>query len=177
MLFDNKDLSEIGKTVKTNGLNGHISIDLYDNYSESIFTKETPVFLIIDGTPVPFFIENIKNTGNYIAVKFRHIDSEPTASKFINCSVSVFTQDIPDDEEDDFENILINYKVYDAKYGYIGIITDFDDIPGNPIFQTDFNGKNIIIPLSDQFVTGIDKDKKELYISAPDGLIDVYLEQ
>ncbi|MBR5982109.1 MAG: 16S rRNA processing protein RimM [Bacteroidales bacterium] len=176
MLFDNKELVEIAQVAKTYGLNGHVSLKFNSSFSEDLFDEEIPVFLLIEGIPVPFFVEDYKNSGGYVATKFRYIDGAETAEKYVGCKVLVFADDVQDDEEYDEEMDLIGYKVFDAHHGYVGDIADFNLIPGNPVFETDFNGKTIIIPYTEEIVVDINDDKQEVYINAPEGLIELYLE-
>ena len=126
--------------------------------------------------PVPFFVEDYKNSGGYVATKFRYIDGAETAEKYVGCKVLVFADDVQYDEEYDEEMDLIGYKVFDAHHGYVGEIADFNLIPGNPVFETDFNGKTIIIPYTEEIVVDINDYKQEVYINAPEGLIELYLE-
>ena len=176
MLFDNKELVEIAQVAKTYGLNGHVSIKFNSSFSEDLLDEEIPVFLLIEGIPVPFFVEDYKNSGGYVATKFRYIDGAETAEKYVGCKVLVFADDVQDYEEYDEEMDLIGYKVFDAHHGYVGEIVDFNLIPGNPVFETDFNGKTIIIPYTEEIVVDINDDKQEVYIDAPEGLIELYLE-
>lgn len=176
MLFDNKELVEIAQVAKTYGLNGHLSLKFDSSFSDDLLNEEIPVFLLIEGIPVPFFVEDYKNSGGYVATKFRYIDGAETAEKYVGCKVLVFADDVQDDEEYDEEMALIGYKVFDAHHGYVGEIVDFNLIPGNPVFETDFDGKTIIIPYTEEIVVDINDDKQEVYINAPDGLIELYLE-
>ena len=176
MLFDNKELVEIAQVSKTYGLNGHLSLKFDNSFSDDLLNEEIPVFLLIDGIPVPFFVEDYKNSGGYVATKIRYIDGAESADNYVGCKVLVFADDVQDDEEYDEEMDLIGYKVFDAHHGYVGEIVDFNLIPGNPVFETDFNGKTIIIPYTEEIVVDINDDKQEVYINAPEGLIELYLE-
>ena len=176
MLFDNKELVEIAQVAKTYGLNGHLSLKFDSSFSDDLLNEEIPVFLLSEGIPVPFFVEDDKNSGGYVATKFRYIDGAETAEKYVGCKVLVFADDVQDDEEYDEEMDLIGYKVFDAHHGYVGEIADFNLIPGNPVFETDFNGKTIIVPYTEDIVVDINDDKQEVYINAPEGLIELYLE-
>ena len=40
-----------------------------------------------------------------------------------------------------------------------------------------FRGKEVILPLVEDFVQRIDEKEKKLYYNAPEGLIDLYLEE
>ena len=70
-----------------------------------------------------------------------------------------------------------NFKVIDEVHGDIGIVKHIIDLSGNPIIQIDFNGKEILIPKQDQFVKEIDWDEEILHINAPEGLIEMYLDE
>ena len=176
MLFDNKELVEIAQVAKTYGLNGHLSLKFDNSFSDGLLDEEIPVFLLIEGLPVPFFVKDYKNSGGYVATKFRYIDGAETAEKYVGCKVLVFADDVQDDEDYDEELELVGYKVFDAHHGYVGEIVDFNLIPGNPVFETDFNGHTIIIPYTEEIVVDINDDKHEVYINAPEGLIELYLE-
>ena len=176
MLFDNKELVEIAQVAKTYGLNGHVSLKFHSGFSETLFEEEIPVFLLIEGIPVPFLVEDYKNSGGYVATKFKYVDNAKSAEKYVGCKVLVFADAIGDDDDYDEELELVGYKVFDAHHGYVGEIADFNLIPGNPVFETDFNGRTIIIPYTEDIVVDINDDKQEVYINAPEGLIELYLE-
>ncbi|MBQ3990890.1 MAG: hypothetical protein II630_08580, partial [Bacteroidales bacterium] len=103
MLFDNKELVEIAQVAKTYGLNGHLSLKFDNSFSDGLLDEEIPVFLLIEGLPVPFFVEDYKNSGGYVATKFKYIDSAEAAEKYVGCKVLVFADDVQDDEEYDEE--------------------------------------------------------------------------
>jgi len=44
------------------------------------------------------------------------------------------------------------------------------------LLQLDHNGKEILLPISDELILEVDRENKILYISAPEGLIELYLE-
>lgn len=176
MLFDNIELLEVAYISKPTGLKGLLSLRTLDNFSDSIFKENIPVFLNIEGIPVPFFTESVKNSGNSLTIKLKHIDTEEEASKYKSCPILVFASSVIEEEEDydmDFE--LYNYDVYDKNSGYIGKIVDVNMIPGNPVFETEFQGKTIILPYSEEFIENINHEIKRVDINAPAGLIDIYL--
>lgn len=71
---------------------------------------------------------------------------------------------------------VVGFKVVDELKGEIGICQDFLEVSNNPIMQVDHDGTEILIPASQQFITGVDRENKILSIQAPEGLIDVYLD-
>ena len=175
MFFDKDELVKVGDVVRTHGFNGNLSIKVHPDFSEEIFYEDLPVFLIIEGIPVPFFITSSKNSGGYTVVAIKNVDNEKKALRLIGCEVMIEKSLIAIEEEVENDS-LHGYSVYDSKHGFVGKVTFLNEIPGNPVFETDFKGKTIIIPYSEEFIHEINDSKKEIHITAPDGLIDLYLE-
>lgn len=176
MFLKKDELVKVGEVIRTHGFNGNLSIKVHPDFSEEIFNDELPVFLNIEGIPVPFFVVSTKKSGGYIVVAFKNVDNDKKALKLIGCELLIHQSLIESDDEEAEENPLKGYSVFDSKFGFIGELTFINEIPGNPVFETNFNGKTIIVPYSDEFIHEINDEKKEIHISAPDGLIDLYLE-
>ncbi len=177
MLFDNNNLIKIAYVVKPHGLDGHVSIKLLVDISQKYFQKDRLVFLLKEGLPVPFFIENYKTVGGGTAIKLKHISDEATALKFRSCPIYIIEEEqiIEEINENEFE--YLGFDVFDNKHGHIGKIVNYNPISGNPVFETEINGKIIIIPFVSEFISEINLQSKTLFINAPDGLIDLYLEE
>lgn len=176
MVFDGLILIEIAFVLKPHGLNGFVSVKTIENYSEKQFYKGMPVFLKTEGIPVPFFIEDIKYSGGNPVIKLKHINDSDSALRFKDCSIFIKESDIREKEVADIQQSeLLGYAVYDKNRGFIGNISLFNEIPGNPVFETQFDNKTIIIPFSEKIILQISHNTKTINIDAPDGLIDIYL--
>ncbi len=176
MFFENDELTLVANVAKTHGLAGQLSLKIHQDFSNNTITEKMPVFLLTEGIPVPFFVEFVKNSGSYRVVKLKHIDSEEKAKSFLDCKIYVLSSAIIKEEEDDDELCEFDgFAVYDKKHGFIGTFSLLNMIPGNPVFETTLDNKTIIIPFVDEFIVKIDYEKKEIHISAPEGLIEMYL--
>jgi len=51
-----------------------------------------------------------------------------------------------------------------------------NDSSTQAIFIIDHNGKEVLLPAVDEIINTIDKDQKRILVSAPNGLIELYLE-
>ncbi|MDR2835750.1 MAG: ribosome maturation factor RimM [Bacteroidales bacterium] len=178
MVFDNKNLILIGFIRKPYKFNGFLNVVILEEFSSEIFNKDEPVFLNINGIPVPFFIEDIKVRNNNLAVKFKHIDSEYEAENYKNTELFLdekylytFREEADLELDDDF----VGFEVYDKKFGFIGKVTELNLIPGNPVIETDFNGKNLVLPFAENFVENIDYEQEKIFLTTPDGLIEIFL--
>ena len=177
MQFDNNELIEIAFVVKPHGLKGHLNIKFIEKISAKILKKDYPVFLNILEMPVPFFIEEIKNTGvNTAIVKFKHISCLETINKYDISSIYVNSKDIKEKTTENTENLseYISYEVFDKQHGFIGNVINLNLIPGNPVIEIEFNKKTIILPFSDYFIEKIDHKNKKIHITSPEGLINIY---
>jgi len=88
----------------------------------------------------------------------------------------VFTDEIIEPEEDDSPSILIGYEVTDQKHGLLGKIIHVDDYSGNMVITVIFRENEVLIPLSDDVILGMDEDKRQMRLDCPEGLIELYLE-
>ncbi|MDD2634461.1 MAG: ribosome maturation factor RimM [Bacteroidales bacterium] len=176
MKFDELELFEVASVIKPHGLNGYISIKTFENYSNKIYNIGMPVFLKIEGIPVPFFIEDVKTSGRNVLLKLKNICNSEQVDRFRSASLMITEKDIIENKSEELsKSELIGYAVYDVKFGFIGNISLFNDIPGNPVFETTFDNKTIIIPFADDIIVEINSNTKTVKIIAPEGLIDIYL--
>ena len=64
----------------------------------------------------------------------------------------------------------------DARLGAVGELQQIVDFKVNPLFQIiSPDSKEILIPLLKDTVTKVDREKKELHVQTPEGLIEIYL--
>lgn len=164
---------EIGYISKTHGLKGHVTLRL----KEDIFIDEekiTSIFLDINGSQVPYFVEEIKLANQGYLVKFENIDSVETSKKLIGKTAYCLEDFITEDEES--LKYFIGYTVIDSKYGNIGTIVDIDDKTENVVITVAHpSGAEIILPFNDDLLNEIDDDMKTVDLNSPEGLIEMYL--
>ena len=171
-----EDLKLLGVFLKTHGIEGHLVLKL------SFFTEEEPeegepVFVRIDGIPVPFFISEFRFIDDYTAiVKFDETHTSEQASEFVNCSV--FSEkhkfkEIRQGDDDGYEK-LTGFRVVDESFGESGILKEIIEFPENPVMRIDNDGTEILVPFHNDIVKNIDHKSRVIYISAPDGLFDLY---
>jgi len=51
-----------------------------------------------------------------------------------------------------------------------------DDFSGNLVITVDHPRAEIMIPLSDEVITSVDEEKREMHLDCPNGLIEIYLD-
>jgi 16S rRNA processing protein RimM len=170
--------TKIGRLLKPHGLNGELTLQFEEEFELTLERVEF-VFLEIEGGLVPFFITDDSlrfRTHESAIIKFDDFDSQEKAKEVVNCNIFVFNKEIVAGQESESDS-FIDYGVFDKNHGFLGKVTDVDDFSGNIVITVLFKSNEVMIPLSDEIVTELDYNKKELHLICPDGLLDIYSEQ
>ena len=171
-----KDCFYLGIIAKLHGFKGEVSLFL-DVSNPAEYATLDAVFVEIDGGLVPFFVQNIKiKTKGFVAVKFQGVDSEHDAQRILKKPVylpEAFLKEL--DQTSFYDHEIIGYTVIDEVHGDVGIVENVIDMAANPLLQLNKNGVEVLLPIFDGLVQKVQRKKKELYVKAPEGLIDLYL--
>ena len=155
---------KIAKVLKSNGTGGEVIVSFYGINAEDIDITE-PVFIFFDGLPVPFFIESISAKGSRAAVRLTGINSLADAEEISRADIYIASDGIENDYVSGFEG-LVGWTLLDESGRTKGIITGFLDIPENPCIEVG----DVIVPLHEDLIKGIDEDALTITLSIPDGL-------
>jgi len=63
----------------------------------------------------------------------------------------------------------------DINYGIVGTIVSINDSTAQALFEVENDGREILIPMNDEFIDKIDRKTKTIFVKTPEGLIDLYL--
>jgi len=172
-----KDFFYLGIITKPFGYKGQAIVYLDTDQPER-YSQLDSVFLHIDDEILPYMIEEIQLRGsNQAVIKFEDVDGEEIKS-LMKVEMYLPISALPPLTGNKFYfHEVIGFSVIDQVKGNIGKIVDFIDVIQQPIMQIEYEGKEILIPAVDHFFESIDREKKEIHIKAPEGLIDVYLDE
>lgn len=170
-----EDCYYLGKITKKHGFKGNLILHLETDEPE-LYQNMESVFIETNGMLVPFFFETIgPHSKNKLLVKFEDLTPEE-AEKLVNRSVWLPLDTLPELKDDAFYyHEIIGYKVIDSRKGEIGLIKNVNDSGIQALFEIDFDGKQILIPVVDDWILEVNKDEKFIRIETPDGLIELYL--
>lgn len=164
---------EIGYISKTHGLKGHVILRLNElvNIDEEGIKS---IFLELNGSQVPYFIEECRPNNTGYILKLETIEHVDTSKKLIGKKAFALTDFILKQDESLTE--FIGYTIIESRLGNIGIISDVDEKTDNAIIKVIHpSGAEIILPFNDDFIIEIDDDLKTIEFNAPEGLIEMYL--
>ncbi len=170
MFNQRKDLVPIARVIKSNGADGEVVFSLKDLNPAEVNDKE-PVFILFDGSPVPFFIESLTPRGERKAlVRLQGVKSGEDVGEIIGKDVFAEAASLPEVEYEDDGSFLVGWTLYDGNIK-IGEITDFIDIPNNPCIEVSTKNGAAMIPLHENLIASINEDSRSLVMDIPSGLI------
>ncbi len=176
--INKEECVEVGYIQKPHGLKGEVIL-VFDSDLEETFDEIDYLFVEVDGGLVPFFIEDEGlrfKTDRSAICRLGFIDSLTKAKELLGCKVYVPEIEVVGTEDPGVASYLIGMRAFDEKFGEIGLISRVDDFSGNFVITVNHPRAEIMIPFSDQVITSIDEEKREIYLSCPNGLIELYLE-
>ena len=152
-----EDCVKIGEIGKTHNLQGALVVytdnDLLEQYMDE------PVFIFLEGAPVPFYIAEDglteRNHSSYI-VKFDFVDSKEQADRLVELSD------------------LIGYSVLDELTGETGVVEQVDNYSGNVVLTIKIFSKEILLPVSDEYVLDISHDEKRMHVNISEEIKELY---
>ena len=170
------DCYQLGYVTKTHGLKGEIQIFLDVDFPEEYLELES-MFVLKEQALIPFFLESIQINLNKAIVKLEDIDTIEVASELVSSEIYLPINRLPDlDDSQFYFHEIIGYTLYDKNI-IIGKVKNVYAISQQNLIEVDCNGTEVLVPLTDHVVQSVDKKKKKVLTSLPDGLLDVYLDK
>lgn len=170
-----EEVFKIGKIGKPHGVKGEVSLMFEDDVFDRVDADY--LVLLIDGILVPFFFEEYRFKSDETAlVKFCDIDTKEQAHELTGCDV-YFSRKLSEDGREDMSlNEAENFKLLDANNdnSLIGTVKSVDYSTVNTLFNVETpDGKEIMIPASEDFIVDIDTEKHFIVVDLPEGLLDL----
>lgn len=166
----------LGKITKPFGFKGQV-IFFLDVDEPQDYADMDSAFVEVKGQLVPYFFKVININGNKATVEFEELTAEQ-ALALVGCDLYLPLSLLPELTGNQFYfHEVIGYKVIDGEHGYIGEIRTIIEYPAQPLFQIFKGETEILVPVIDPVIDHLDRDNKTLYINAPAGLIELYLNE
>ena len=171
-----EDCFYLGKIVKKYSFKGELLIKL-DTDQPELYEDLDAMFIEVRNTLIPFFIESSQlHKSDLLRVQFEDVTSEADADALIKSEVYLPLEFLPKLEGDKFYfHEVIGFTMVDVTYGKVGTIVSINDSTAQALFEVENNGKEILIPMNDEFIPKIDRKAKTIFVKTPEGLIDLYL--
>lgn len=136
---------------------------------EAVFVEE------VKGSYLPYFVESSKaKDTEETYVKLDSIDTREAAARLSTKNVWL--------PEEDFRKLagksapisLLGFTLITDEEENLGPIEEVIEQPHQVLLRIDLDGKEALIPLHAETLDRIDHQKKEVHVTLPDGLLDIY---
>jgi 16S rRNA processing protein RimM len=171
-----KDCFFLGKIVKKYSFKGEVLVKL-DTDEPDLYKNLESVFISIGNKLIPFFILDAKlHKSSLLRLKLEDVVSEEDADALMKCALYLPNSFLPKLTGNKFYyHEILGFTVVDSNFGPVGEITGVNDNTAQAIFEIDRDGIEILIPLNDHFIKEVNREEKEIIVTTPEGLIDLYL--
>ncbi len=168
------DYINIGKIVASFGLKGEVILKhalgkktiLKD--IEAIFVEENK------GSYLPYFVETSKaKDAEETYVKLESIDTRESANRLSTKNVWLLDEDFRKLAGKTAPISLLGFQLISDE-GDLGPIEEVIEQPHQVLLRISLDGKEALIPLHAETLNKVDHKKKEVHVTLPDGLLDIY---
>lgn len=169
MLRDN-DLRVVGRLLKPHGICGEITALVTEDVD---FETLSCIILRLDGIYVPFFLESVRpKSSETDLLTIDGIADETQAARLCPNDIYALTAELPDTGgEGLYASDLEGFEVI-ANGAPIGKIVGLDDTTANYLFIIESpEGKRLLVPVADEFISGMDAEGKSVTMELPEGLL------
>ncbi|MDB5009418.1 MAG: rRNA processing protein RimM [Mucilaginibacter sp.] len=171
-----EDCFRVGSILKTKGLKGEMQLYVdFDNLADISISN---IFIDIAGKLVPYFVESIKYAQKNVAYLYlEDIDTIEKAAVLVKKDVYLPNKLKPKKKKSDFTlKDLKGFTAVDENEGELGEIIAIHEYPQQLIAAVNYKNCEVLFPLNEEIIKGIDVVKEIVLIDLPEGLLDIYLE-
>lgn len=173
--MDKNECFSPGYISKTVGNKGEL-LFILDVDDVSKYKKLETIFVEINKQLVPFFITHIEMRGNGAKVRFEGIETTERAEELTRSSLYLPLSFLPPLTGKKFYfHEIVGYTAIDKTHGNIGTVETVLDYPNQALLQIKKEAVEILVPIKDAFIESLDRANKTIFLNAPEGLIDIYL--
>ncbi len=169
------DCFQLGFISRLHGVKGEL-VAVFDTDQPQRYKNLESVFVDIRGELVPFFIEEIaQNSKGHFIVRLEDVDSEE-AQTLVDRELFLPLELLPPLSGKSFYyHEVVGFAMEDLENGALGHCTKILENGAQPVFFIEgLKGEEILVPAVDAFIEKIDREQRQIILSLPPGLLDLY---
>ena len=167
---------ELGYIERTHGYNGSV-VARFDVDDPSRYQKIDALFVETESQFVPYLIQKITNTrqGQFV-IQFQDVNSEELAIKLKGSKLYLPENLLPKLKPGQYYfHELVGANVIDEKEGELGVISEIFELPHQTLASMAWNDAEVLIPVHENIILSLNREKNTIATRLPEGLLDVYL--
>ena len=164
---------KVGYILKPHGLKGEVTVALDPEFPVNDDEVET-LFIEKQNQLIPYFIDKIGIHGKKAIIKFDDNNDAEAASAIWKLSIYLPRKTRPKSASGSFyDDEIVGFEVSDKTAGVLGKVVGILSAGPNKLLSIDYHGKELLIPVSGPFITTINKTKKKIAVTLPDGFLEI----
>ncbi|MCB0401464.1 MAG: 16S rRNA processing protein RimM [Flavobacteriales bacterium] len=170
----------LGYTAKVHGKQGELIIKLDVDHPETYQNLESVLIRMNkkDKSLIPFFLTraDVLNNGT-LRIQIEDLNSADEARELVGKETYLPLEALPKLTGNRFYyHEVEGFTVTDTELGPIGTIKQILDFPTQAIFEViNTDEKEILIPITDEIIREVDRATKNITVTTPEGLVNLYL--
>lgn len=171
-----EDCFYLGKIVSKYSFKGEVLVKL-DTDDPELYENMESVFVSLGSNLVPFFIDRCRlHKSNLLRIDFEEVKSESDADRIMGTALYLPLSMLPKLSGNKFYfHEVVGFTMIDEVHGNIGIIQSVNDTTAQALFEVLKGDKQLLIPVNDDIIIKVDRDKKVIEVTTPEGLVNLYL--
>ncbi len=167
-------MRSVGSITKIDGTTGAVLVK-FSGDAEEVFLSSY-LYVVVDGLVVPLRIGEATMRGERSAtVSLVSFGGPSEAEMLVGCEVVMPMREGEETVEAEVVEPLVGYTVISVDAGEVGVIEEIDDsVAANPLFVVQrVDGRDVLLPATDDFVVAIDDEAQTITMRLPEGLLDI----
>ncbi|WP_420401965.1 ribosome maturation factor RimM [Flagellimonas sp.] len=171
-----EDCFYLGKIVSKYSFKGEVLVKLDTDEPENYENMES-VFVSLGNNLVPFFIDRCRlHKSALLRIDFEEVKDEVSADKIMGSELYLPLTMLPPLSGNKFYfHEVIGFNLVDKVHGDIGVIKAVNDSASQELFEAEKDGKELLIPISDDIIIKVDRESKIIHVKTPEGLVNLYI--
>lgn len=166
--------NSIGKIVAVFGLQGEVILKHHLGKKTGLKGLEVAFIEEKKDEMLPYFIQSVRiKNEEELYLKLEGIDVKEKAQKLSQKEVWLSEEDFHQHAGKSAPISLLGYHIINDGED-IGEILEVIEQPHQLLCRIDLNGKEALIPMHEDTLGKMDKNKRQVHVSLPDGLLDIY---
>lgn len=127
---------------------------------------------------LPYKVESHSHKkGNIYRIKLQGVSDEKTARALVRKDLFI-SQELADQVATGSRAVdtVVGFKVIDSEKGEIGTVDQLSSPTSNPLLHIKVKFTEVLIPFVDEVVQNVDHEKREIHVTCPPGLLDLYID-
>ncbi len=164
----------IGKSLKSHGTGGGLRLMVEDQF-KGYLRKGSYIFFDLNGSKVPFQVLDTDDGSHYV-ITLEDVDNKKHSDVLSGLEIWIPLETVKSRHQRSPKNIpgkWDEYRIIDQQSNTMFDIIRVEEYPQQLMAIIEIENKEILIPLSDQLISSIDKENKIIHMEIPEGLLEL----